>query len=350
MDEYTLYLDESRNKERTKFVIAGIIVKNTDIDMLSSSILNAKKCIWDDEYIKNNHPILHCVELTSIKDNRKNSKTLPKLLNQYSNYSIWADKDKAYIKKAYDDVYIKLSKAIKDVNGVVLGCLMDVSRLTFLYGENIKSKQDLFFEIAMQEIIENYTHFLLKNNAVGYIVYESRNGDDAITNKSADVKMFDNFCKIKICNKGISFMEQKSVIERVKYLTIHGKKEDIAGLQLADFIAYNITHLKQLFIKDPNNDFANKIFDNTYNGTYDIHEKDLRYYFGIKQLPFDFQRITILEDENAKLKNSNDSLKTERKKLTKKISLLTEKKELLISQNNELKKEVNELKEKLTNR
>ena len=36
MDEYTLYLDESKNKEKTLFLISGIIVKNSEIDNLGN--------------------------------------------------------------------------------------------------------------------------------------------------------------------------------------------------------------------------------------------------------------------------------------------------------------------------
>ena len=54
MDEYTLYLDESKNREKTLFLISGIIIKNSEIDNLSTAINDAKKCIWDECYIKNN--------------------------------------------------------------------------------------------------------------------------------------------------------------------------------------------------------------------------------------------------------------------------------------------------------
>ncbi len=52
--EYTLYLDESRNDEGTYFAVSGIIIKNEDIDILNAGILEAKHCIWDDEFSKKN--------------------------------------------------------------------------------------------------------------------------------------------------------------------------------------------------------------------------------------------------------------------------------------------------------
>ena len=67
MDEYTLYLDESKNSEKTIFVIGGIIIKNSEIAKLNLAINDAKKCIWAENYINDNHPILHCVELSTIE-------------------------------------------------------------------------------------------------------------------------------------------------------------------------------------------------------------------------------------------------------------------------------------------
>lgn len=72
--------------------------------------MRLKKSIWDEEYIANNNPVLHCVELTV---------------------------------------------------------------------------------------------FLLKNNGIGNIIYESRSNTFEFSDKSADFKMYNNFCKIKACNKGI---------------------------------------------------------------------------------------------------------------------------------------------------
>lgn len=43
MDEYTLYLDESKNKEQTLFTISGIIIKNSNIDNLNHGMYEAKK-------------------------------------------------------------------------------------------------------------------------------------------------------------------------------------------------------------------------------------------------------------------------------------------------------------------
>ena len=89
-DEYVLYLDESEFKASKTFAIAGIAVKKENIDMLEMRVNEIKKLIWDDKYISENNPVLHCTELQKIFTNRKN------ILS-----SIW--KDCAIIKKSTSD-------------------------------------------------------------------------------------------------------------------------------------------------------------------------------------------------------------------------------------------------------
>lgn len=52
MDEYTLYLDESSDKSQKLFSISGLIVNNSNIDILNTGILDMKKYIWDESYIE----------------------------------------------------------------------------------------------------------------------------------------------------------------------------------------------------------------------------------------------------------------------------------------------------------
>ena len=66
-DEYVLYLDESEFKASKTFAIAGIGVKKENIDMLEMRVNEIKKLIWDDKYISENNPVLHCTELQKEK-------------------------------------------------------------------------------------------------------------------------------------------------------------------------------------------------------------------------------------------------------------------------------------------
>ena len=346
MNEYTLYLDESQNKENTYFTISGIIIKSSDIFKLNNAIMNVKKCIWDEVYINTNHPVLHCVELSTINSNRNRHDWIKKYIRNYSHYFDFVNKTKEDIKNIYDSVYIEFSKIFKQIDITVLGCLIDLSKYRYIYGETIQTNHELFFEITMQEIIENYTHFLLQNKGIGNIVYESRNGKNDQTEKSSDFRMFDNFCKIKICNKGITFASHESISKTIRYFHIQSKNDDIAGLQFADFAAYNIVQMKNRKPKQYT-EFMKRISEKLYNGAFNKDDRDLRDYFGLKRLPYDFQSIHTLEDENTKIKKSYENLKTDRNNLSKKNNFLGKDKEKLLEENQNLKEKIKLLEQEL---
>lgn len=337
MEEYTLYLDESKNSKQTKFAIAGVIIKSSEVPLLDAAVLEAKKCLWDDAYLNNNMPILHCVEITNLMKFRNNAPVLHKLINRYKSYDTFKKFDGEQIKNAYDNVMSKMSRAVKVLDCATIGCLVDLEKTKYLYGNEISPESEIFFEVALQAIIENFAHFLAKHNATGNIVYESRNSSDALSNNSSDAKMFRNFCEIKICNKGISFVDEDTLYRTIKFFEIKRKKDDIKGLQLADFISYSFVQNYDHSTLNGNNEFTNKVLDKLYNGGFDVSEKDLRHYFGLKLLPFDYQQILEMRDQNTKLKKSNKNLKHEMNSLLKKNKMLIEKKEQLIKENNELK-------------
>jgi len=343
MEEYTLYLDESKNANGTYFTVSGIIIKNKDIEILNSDILEAKQCIWSNEYIESHHPVLHCVELTTIKNCRWSKKLLSSYIRHYPHYLILQNESSAIIKSKHDNVYSKLCKALKDINGIIIGCIIDIRKFRYLYGDSFRIDSELFFEVALQETIENYAHFLYEKKGIGCIVYESRNNETAQTDRSPDFKMYNNFCKIKSNNKGISFINQEMISKTIRYLNIFSKKENVAGLQLADFIAYNIVSIKSLFDNVNKTEFQKKIYDRLYNGCFKLDEKDLRSYFGIKYLPYDFEHLAELEAERLKLKNSLDSAKAEKRELMKQNKNLCNEKNRLIEENKKLKEQINSL-------
>lgn len=346
MNEYTLYLDESQDKDKTCFTISGIIIKSSDALTLTNAITNVKKCIWDEVYIDTNHPVLHCVELSTINSNRNHLNWVKKYIRNYPHYFDFVNKTTEDIKNIYDSIYIELSKILKQIDITVLGCIIDLNKYNYIYGQTIQTNHELFFDIAMQEIIENYTHFLLQNKAIGNIVYESRNGKNDHTEKSSDFRMFDNFCKIKICNKGITFASHESISKTIRYLHIQGKNDDIAGLQFSDFVAYNIIQMKNRQTKQFT-EFMKRISETLYNGAFDKDDRDLRDYFGLKRLPYDFQYIHALEDENTKIKKSYENLKTDRNNLSKKNTFLGKDKEKLLEENQKLKEKIKLLEKEL---
>lgn len=61
-------------------------------------------------------------------------------------------------------------------------------------------------------------------------------------------------------------MNQSMMAKTIRYLSIFSKQDNVAGLQLADFIAYNTTAVKSFFKDNNMTEFQNKIAERLYNG------------------------------------------------------------------------------------
>lgn len=338
MEEYSLFLDESKNNSNTIFIIGGFIIKNSEIDKLNEYILNIKKCIWNDDYISNNHPILHCTNINTANSYRAN-KNKNKVISKFKFLDILCNKTPDEIKEIYNNIYIKLCETVKNLEIIPLGCILNLDKYKFIYDNYLDGQHEMFFEVAMQQIVENFSYFLYRHRGVGNIIYESRNGQTESKN-SNNSKMFDNFCKIKICNKGISFISQKTISETVKYMNMFSKYDDVAGLQLADFIAYEFMNRGNDINIDNYPEFTKKIFSKLYNGEFHLEDKDLRYYFGLRKLPFDYDLIVLQQNQIEKLNKSNKNLKNKINKMLKSNELLKESKQKLIDENNKLRQKI----------
>lgn len=347
MEEYVLYLDESSNPENTIFVVGGFLIKKSDVKKLEESIHIVKKCIWTDDYIFNNRPVLHCTNLNTINNNRNKLDKISKYIKTKCRFlDILCNKKAVEIKNIYDNVYIKLCETIKTINIVSIGCMLNLEQYRFLYDDYFNKKYELFFDVAVQQIIENYSYFLHRNKSVGSIVYESRNGQTESLN-SRDSKMFNNFCKIKACNKGISFINQETIYENVRYFNLYSKYDDIAGLQLADFIAYEFMNRGHNLNINNYSEFTKRVFSCLYNGGYSLEDRDVRYYFGLRSLPFDYKLLLSQRDQIETLKKANKNLKNEYNKLSKHNLSLKESKQKLIAENNDLKGKLRKFEEKV---
>ena len=73
MTEYTLFLDESYDDNTDLFCIAGCIIKNSDLNIVSNKIESIKQLIWTPTEISSLSPILHSTELNIAYKNRNNS-------------------------------------------------------------------------------------------------------------------------------------------------------------------------------------------------------------------------------------------------------------------------------------
>lgn len=335
LGEYTLFLDESTDKN--KLLIAGAIIKNTEISRLSEEIHEVKKIIWDESFLQSNCPILHCTELNYVYNNRKN----PNFKTAKGHYNTLVGKGKEEIKEIYDKVYIKLATILKNFNITTLCCCIDIEKYNDLYSiSKQKSLLNDFYDICLQSLLESYTHFLHCNSAGGSIVYESRNGSGSISPKDPDHQMMNTFYRIKVNNQGIQNINTKDVCFRIRNISIEGKPDNNAGLQLADFIAFNYMKLIKTTDTSQQTDFMKRIYLETYNGNFDLKSRDVRSYWGLKLLPIDFEKMDSLLAEKRRLSRSNDHLKNERNSLKK-------KNELIIKEKRAIQNELAELQQKI---
>lgn len=265
MDEYTLYLDESEipvldeneNEINKLFVIAGIIVKNTYHDNELTNCLNMlKDSIWDKEKYKEDRRsyVLHEMEVTSAKYG-----SFGKI--KHKHHKIFARPSK------YRLLYEKMSELIQNSDITTLGACIKQTELHNIYNQyTLNDKKS----ILMQIIIENYYHFLVENNAIGTICYESmhENQNEVINKRYQYVK-----------NTGTMFYPAKRINSKIKGLVFIDKESNVTGLQIADFIPNTLGRAEC-----DKNSKSEANYQSVYNKLYDGNRKMLEK-FGLKIIP-----------------------------------------------------------------
>ena len=265
MDEYTLYLDESEipitndeNIEINKlFVIAGIIVENSyHNNELTFALNNLKESIWKDETEENicHSNILHEMEITSVRYGR-----FGKLKHRY--LRVFARPSK------YNLLYDEMSKLIDNSSIITIGACIRQTELHNIYDYKVLNDKK---SILMQIIIENFYHFLVENNGIGTICYESMHESE------------NNIIKKRYTNiktTGTMFYPAKNINKRIKNLEFVPKDDNVTGLQIADFIPNTLGRVE--CNKDSHSD---KTYSSVRNKLYDGNRKMIEK-FGLKIIP-----------------------------------------------------------------
>lgn len=270
MDKYTLYLDESetanynqtlKKRENTLFVIAGIICKNPYHEqVLKPKVNRIKELIWNrcDNDPAYEGKILHELEMS-----RALKKQYKQLKYEYN--KIFKNKH------VYNFTYDMLTHIFQTGELTVLAVCIDEDKLSEQYD---MTKLNDRFQIAMNMIIENYYHFLNRFDGVGDICYESlpKNQNERIKKRYIGIKY-----------TGTMFYPAKVINTRIKNLEFKNKKENVVGLQLADFIPNAIG--RYILEKTYNNRKERNISmdvlqEKLYDGDIDKKEK-----FGLKIIP-----------------------------------------------------------------
>jgi len=332
--EYTLFLDESEYKlSDDLFCISGCIIKNTNLPTLDEEINEIKKLIWTQNELVTLDPILHSTELNVAYNNRKN----PKISGFTKGaYTVFNTKSSSDISQIYKNVYAKFSALIKNQNIITLCCIIDRQKFKSYYSLPSQPRLiDDWYDIAMQEILESYVHYLCKVDGIGSVIYEARSDSSTNASTSLDNKMFHNFCKVKVNGKGVAYLTNRTIYERIRFLNIVTKKDNHSGLQLADFIAFNYI---KWFLRNENDrtDFMKRIHLAAYNGSHDLATEDLRECWGVRVLPNDVFKVQNLQSELKTLRKSFANLKSEKIRVNQKLNNIIKEKHALQEKYNDL--------------
>ena len=151
--------------------------------------------------------------------------------------------------------------------------------------------------------------------------------------------MYENFCKIKSLSKGIPYVNQNLITNRIRYFDIIRKISENPGLEFADFVVFNL--FKSFFIGDTNdkNEFMKKIEKKIYNGGYSENVKNLKSFYGVRCIPEDYKTIDTLTKKSERLQRAYKNLKKEKENLLSKNNILKQEKEAIKKQNSSLKEE-----------
>lgn len=245
MADYTLYIDESEtfNKSGNKyFVMSGVIIKNSDYPNIQKSVELLKKKIWDNAPECEKY-ILHEKDIGYVSNPLNSNK-----LGSVSSYNyIFQDKKKVIL------LYNELSKLFKSEKIYTIGVCLDKSALNLNYMDSNLNNQ---LTIAIQLLVENYCHFLLKHNATGDICYESMQPEQ-------NMKIQQRLYELKAL--GTLYYSPKTIQNFVREIKFIPKSSNLVGLQLADFVPNTLGRYAAM-MKPKNRDFAKSVRSKLYDG------------------------------------------------------------------------------------
>jgi len=213
-EEYVLYLDESEFSNTSSFVIGGFAIKKSLIPKINEDMAAIKELLWTNEYIAANNPTLHCTEFQRVYGFR-GKKNISGVRDEYVELH---KKSKDEIEKNYVQLYGRLAKTLKDNNATIFSCVIKMKQLRELFildkSHDGSHLIDDRYNIALQRIIENYTHFLSVVDGYGDVVYESRNGIGENSSKSPDIRLINDYHRVQANNKGIVYTNSKIIQDR----------------------------------------------------------------------------------------------------------------------------------------
>lgn len=237
MKNYNLYLDESKpNVGNNYFCLAGYAISDDEYsEVLVPQLTKIKRDI-----LKTDAP-LHLFDM------RKSHKEF-KILRDVA---------------VRNEFYREFNTLTNKLNINLFGALIDIKEYERLY----KSRNNVYY-ILLKILLENYTHFLVNNDATGTIYIESR----------TPYENRDLLCEYyKVYLNGTLYIDSKTIQNRIMGMNFIPKTENNIGVQYADFIPG--TCIRSLNGKADLNDLYKGFQQKIYNGVNGDNKR-----FGLKKL------------------------------------------------------------------
>lgn len=228
MKEYYLFLDESKpNNQINCFCLGGCAIEKSHYqNEIIPYLIKLKQTVFGSNDI-----ILHETEI-------RNANGIYRIMRKNTNRDLF---------------WNGMSKLFDDYDITVFGTVVTPELCKATY--NSKYLNDEYF-IALQIILENYSHFLEMNNGRGTIYIESRNPTE-------DTRLANHY--YELMNSGTLFLKKDSLQNHLGTISFPLKTDNNLGLQIADFIP-NIMKKHSQNKKQRKPSISENILNNLYDG------------------------------------------------------------------------------------
>ena len=243
MANYFLFLDELKtNKIYEHFCIGGCFIEESYYRSTVVKKVNKMK----NDVFGNTSIILHENEVRSYQDSFLKLKQ-----NREKEETFWN----------------RMQDIFSDSNIHTLSAGVHIDNLKKYYPS--KTEKDSEYYIALQIILENFVHFLIKNKSIGCVYFESRD-------MQSDYALYQHYNIIK--ESGTLFLEPNLMKKHLRCISFPLKIDNNVGLQLADFIPNPVSRHFQGMEQREFNLFT-EIKNCAYNGNIDRDDR-----FGLKKV------------------------------------------------------------------
>lgn len=227
---YTLYLDEILPLDHLQFFcLAGVIIEDAYYNAeVVPAIEQIKQNIFQDTSV-----ILHEADIRKPKSGTKYM-----MVKQ---------------RAAREQYFREINQFFDEKNFTIIGAALNDANARSIYPNH----RDRYF-VCLQIILENFAHFLMKNDGIGQIRIESRN-------PKQDGQLKRHFNSL-LNTTGTLFYQPVLLKTYIKSIDFPAKNSNDIGLQIADMIPNPVNRYLS-GSKQVVPDLISKILSKTYDGT-----------------------------------------------------------------------------------